>query len=150
MKSVTNDGWSVSVTTGSHIEGAVLSLTKSPVCSGRASRTGDWNKRVFPTSNEAFQFALERGYLTEYINADVAFAKKVYRTQLASIMNKAIAVIRNERTREWRDVVRIATWASESICRECKLTRLSTLRWSNALYSLAFKFRPAFNHQEAI
>lgn len=61
MKSVTADGWNVSVTTGSGISGAILSVFHGFAPSGRA-RYGEANGLRFANSKEAFAYSLARGY----------------------------------------------------------------------------------------
>lgn len=82
MATVTHDGWSVSVTTGSRINGAILNVCKqTPRAAGPRRdatgrviplsmihfRYGQDNGKVFPSSDAAFAYALERGYLTQFV-----------------------------------------------------------------------------------
>ena len=61
---VTTPQWSVSACTSYHSVGAVLSVFRG-FHKGRP-RYGDHNGRTFPTSEDAFAFALEHGYLQPY------------------------------------------------------------------------------------
>lgn len=74
-QTVTAGKWNVSVTTGTGIPGAILNVfkpyghtTRNPLPSGRAwvTQRGDHDGREFPTSDEAFEFAFEHGYLQLY------------------------------------------------------------------------------------
>lgn len=58
-QTVARDGWSVSTTTGSGIEGAVLHVRKRR---GDRMPGGDHDGRIFPSSDAAFAWAFEHGY----------------------------------------------------------------------------------------
>ena len=64
MKTVTQGDWNVSVMTEGNRPGARLSVFKSNRSTSKTMfARGDHDGRVFPTSEEAFSFALDRGYL---------------------------------------------------------------------------------------
>jgi hypothetical protein len=65
-------GWNASITTGSNIDGAILSvfrmhdnLLNEFGGKGRIQH-GYGNKRQFKNRNEAWQWAFEHGYISEY------------------------------------------------------------------------------------
>jgi hypothetical protein len=60
---VTTPGWSVSVCTGSHFAGAVLNVRR---IDEPKTRKGDHDGRRFPTSDLAWAFALDHGYIEVY------------------------------------------------------------------------------------
>lgn len=73
MNAVTQGEWSVSCTTGHGIEGAILSVVL-PRIAGRELPADKWLRgfgdgRAFPSSDAAFQFAFEHGYLKEYFTS---------------------------------------------------------------------------------
>lgn len=73
MNIVTQGNWSVSCTTGDGIQGAILSVLL-PKIAGRdlpvdKRLRGFGHGRTFASSEAAFQFALEHGYLQQYFTA---------------------------------------------------------------------------------
>lgn len=70
FKTVTRDNWSVSCTTGSDIKGAVLNVGKHYLLSSEYKiRRGDGDGRLFPNSDAAWAFALERGYTQQFVTS---------------------------------------------------------------------------------
>lgn len=65
MTTVTNEGWNVSTTTGSGIDGAILSVFK--IKRNGRFQYGDANGKQFPSSDAAFQYALDKGYLQQFV-----------------------------------------------------------------------------------
>lgn len=67
VRTVTQGKWSVSVTTGGLIEGAVLNVTRHDRKTTKSYwGKGDADGRQFATSDEAWQYAYEHGYVVEY------------------------------------------------------------------------------------
>ena len=64
QKSVTNGPWSVSCTTGTDIQGAILRVARHI---GQRIYPGDADGRLFASSDVAFQFAFERGYTKQFV-----------------------------------------------------------------------------------
>ena len=60
---VTRDGWSVSYTTGSGIDGVRLSVCRFPEGLGGRILRGDADGKKFETQEDAEQYAYEHGYL---------------------------------------------------------------------------------------
>ena len=72
--------WSVSATTGTDIDGAILNVTlfaAGPQC--RIVGKGDHDGRQFPDGEAAMQFALEHGYLRRYFTSPSLRARRVAR-----------------------------------------------------------------------
>jgi len=66
MALVTQGSWNVSVTTGDGICGARLAVFRMPVEPRRRIRYGDGHGRMFPSSEAAWAWAREHGYLEEH------------------------------------------------------------------------------------
>jgi len=70
MKTVTRDGWGVSCTTGGSIDGAELHVYKLRPRGGRECalhQHGDGYGRRFESSDAAFRWAYEHGYLQAFV-----------------------------------------------------------------------------------
>ena len=73
IKTVTQGNWGVSVTTGGNIMGAVLHVyqwvkrgANGEIMPDSKMRRGDAYGKVFDTTEQAYAFALEHGYLQEF------------------------------------------------------------------------------------
>ena len=81
-RTVTQGDWSVSCTTGSHIHGAILHLSRARV-DGKDLPFGKWLKgfgdgRLFPNTDAANQWAFDHGYLQLYFtHADLRARRKL-------------------------------------------------------------------------
>lgn len=80
IKHVTNDTHSVSLTTGTGIEGAILNVARHVRFGDRyVIQHASHNGLLFASSDEAWQFALERGYIVEYFTSPELRARRVAR-----------------------------------------------------------------------
>lgn len=70
IKTVTQDGWGVSVTSGGPSNDHVLHVYRFPVKSKPAlMQKGDAYGMIFPSDEVAFAYALEHGYLKPFVTA---------------------------------------------------------------------------------
>lgn len=88
MKTVTRGDWGVSVTTGAGIVGAVLNVyrfrSNGRPLPGHKMIKGDAYGRPFPTQEDAFRFALERGYTQPYVIPYCRHCRVRHRSQISS------------------------------------------------------------------
>lgn len=70
MKTVTNDNWCVSSTSGTYIKGVILSVFKVISQNPWKIRRGDADGRVFASTEEANEFCLKRGYTKTWSRID--------------------------------------------------------------------------------
>lgn len=78
IKTVTNGKWGSSVTTGTNIEGCILNVYKQTRL-GRF-QYGDANGMKFATSEEAWQYAFEHGYTTQYVKVWCRKCRELHRS----------------------------------------------------------------------
>lgn len=72
MTLVTNDGWSVSYTSGTGIDGVILKVFKFLTVGGNQyakMRRGEADGLRFKNTDEATRYAHERGYLKPFVHA---------------------------------------------------------------------------------
>ena len=139
VTTVTQGDWNVSTCTSSHFDGAVLNVFMGFALSGK-TRKGDADGMRFAATADAQRYAYEHGYTHRYFNSGVAVAKKVFKAELAL----TVAEVKQKilKAKDVSEVIEIANEVRRTIQDDCKISCLEVLRWSNATYTLARKFRP--------
>lgn len=135
----TNGGWSVSTTTGSNIEGAILDT--------RRQLGGSWDKALhpqhpnFPNSDAAFAYALEHGFTQVYYARPNGFIDlRLSPATRRYLRSKSV-------TEVWTLLPKILSpgWVSGTYFRSVKSKKFMQAtrdRWMDAIYTRGGRHHP--------